>query len=471
MGDERIVRDRRAGGSAKKYAAYGITAFLVIAASVILIFIFVRLEDFQELMGKIMKAFAPILYGIVFAYLMNPLMSAIEDVLKNFLYKHAKKITRAKKTARVISIILTLIIVFVVISLIVYMFVPELTATISGLIENLPEQSENFISWFNGVINTDSEVAGYVLDTINKAIKYIEDFVNNDLLDYATNILGFLATGIWSVFNVVYNIVIGLIVSVYILASKEKFSCQAKKILYSMFKRKKANTILRVTKQCHFKFTGSITGKIVDSIIVGILCFVGMVIMDMDYKLLISIIVGITNIIPFFGPFIGAVPSTFLLLCVDPWQGLYFVIFIIVLQQIDCNILTPKIVGDTIGISAIWVLFACVVFGSLWGLLGMLLGVPTMACIYMIIKEIVESRLRKKCLETDTDAYIGVDRVNDQEVILVEPSAAPETMTVEEYYRKIREERANPPEFTEELNVFRDRRKERKHLKKERNNK
>ncbi len=466
MGEEKIVKDRRAGGHWKKYVGYGITAFLVIAAAVFLIFIFVRQEDFDATVDRIKTAFAPIIYGVVFAYLMNPLMNFFEEHLKNFLYRHAKKITRAKRTARVISIILTLIVVFLLITVIIYMFVPELTATVSSLIEELPEQTERFMAWYNEFINDGSTISTYTADTLEKLITYLEDFVNNDLLDYATNILSFLATGIWSVFSIVYNIVIGLIVSVYILYSKETFSCQAKKILYSMFKRRRANTILRVTKQCHFKFTGSITGKIVDSAIIGILCFVGMVILDMPYKLLISIIVGVTNIIPFFGPFIGAVPTAFLILCVDPWKCLYFIIFIIILQQIDCNLLTPKIVGDTIGISAIWVLFACVVFGSLWGLIGMLLGVPLMACIYMIIKEIVEYRLQKKCLDTATDSYIGVDHVNEQEVVLIEPVDEPEKMTIDEYYRMIREERENPPEYSEELNVFRDRRKERKELKK-----
>lgn len=467
MGEERIVRDRRAGGAWKKYLGYGITAFLVIAASVIFIFMFVRSEEFGETLGRVKKAFAPAMYGIVFAYLLNPLMNFFEDVIKSFLYKHAKRITRAKKTARVLSIILALIVVIFCVGIILYLLLPELTVQVTRLSETLPDQSREFIDWLNGLASDDTPFATYIGGNIQKGTAFVENFIENDLLDYASSMLTSVASGVWSFFGVLYNIIIGIFFTVYILANKEAFSCQAKKILFATFKRSKANNILRVAKQCHFKFIGSITGKVIDSAIIGILCFVGMVILDIDNKLLISIIIGVTNIIPFFGPFIGGIPCTILILCDDPWKALYFVIFIVVLQQLDGNLIGPKILGDSVGISAVWVLFACVFFGSLWGLIGMLIGVPLMASIYLIIKEIVEYRLRKKCLHTETDAYLGVDHVNDQEVILVEAGAAPETMTVEEYYTKMREERENPIEYSEEYSVFRDRSKERKARKKE----
>jgi len=468
LGEERIVRDRRAGGTWKKYMGYGITAFLVIAASIIFIFMFIRSEDFGASVAKVKKAFAPAMYGIVFAYLLNPLMNFFEDFIKAFLYKHAKRITRAKKTARVISIILAIVVVVFCVGIILYLLLPELTVQVSRLSETLPEQSREFIDWINGIATDDTPFAAYIGDNIQKGTEFVENFIENDLLDYATSMLSSVASGVWNFFGVLYNIIIGLFFTVYILANKEAFSCQAKKILFATFKRSKANNILRVAKQCHFKFIGSITGKVIDSAIIGILCFVGMVILDIDNKLLISIIIGVTNIIPFFGPFIGGIPCTILILCDDPWKALYFIIFIVVLQQLDGNLIGPKILGDSVGISAVWVLFACVFFGSLWGLVGMLIGVPLMASIYLIIKEIVEYRLRKKCLHTETDAYIGVDHVNEQEVILVERNDAPETMTVEEYYKKMREERENPIEYTEEYSVFRDRSRERKEKRKER---
>ena len=269
-----------------------------------------------------------------------------------------------------------------------------------------------------------------------------------------TNILKVL----WDAFGVVYDIVLGIIFSVYILLSKDTFGAHAKKITFSIFKRRSANAIIRVTKQCHRKFTGAITGKIVDSIIIGVICYIGMLILKLPYKELISVIVTVTNVIPFFGPYIGGVPCIFLIMCNgfandDLWPTLYFVIFLVLLQQFDCNILDPKIVGESVGLSAFWVLFACVVFGSLFGLPGMLLGVPTMACIYMIIKEIAEYRLKKKGLDPDTQYYMSVDNVDEREMIVINPDNAPIAITVSEYEEKMKRDAQvvdDDPEHNEE---------------------
>ena len=446
MDKKETIRDRRYDGPRKKYGGYGLTAFLVIAAGILLIFIFLRIDEFSEVISTIMRALSPVIIGIVFAYLMNPLMNVFENAMKRVFYKHARKITRAKKFCRVVSLVLTMLILVSFISIIIYMLIPELTDTImgtetnEGLVTILPEQSENLRDWLENILNNDSKIASFAKETIEKAANYLDDFVNNKFINYTSDILKYIASGVWSVFGIVYDIIIGIIFSVYILLSKETFAGHAKKIVFSMFKRSRANTIVRITKRCHQKFTGAITGKIVDSIIIGILCFIGMMIMDIPYRLLVSVIVAVTNVIPFFGPYIGGIPSIFLILCADPIKALYFLIFIIVLQQFDCNFLDPKIVGGSIGLSPFWVLFACVVFGALFGLPGMLLGVPGMACVYMIIKEIVEARLKKRGLRTDTDYYIDADSVDEQELVLVDPKLEPIKISPDEYEQKIREE-------------------------------
>lgn len=446
MDKKDVIKNRRYDGPKKKYGGYGLTAFLVIAASILLIFVFLRIDEFSEVVSKVTRALSPVIIGIIFAYLMNPLMNVFENALKRVFYKHARKITRAKKFCRVLSLVLTMVILVSFIAVIIYMLIPELTDTImgtettEGLVTILPQQSENLRNWLQKVLNNDSKVAAFAKETLEKAANYLDDFVNNRFINYTSDILKYIASGVWSVFGIVYDIVIGIIFSVYILLSKETFAGHAKKIVFSAFKRSRANTIVRITKLCHNKFTGAITGKIVDSIIVGVLCFIGMMIMDIPYRVLVSVIIAVTNVIPFFGPYIGGVPSIFLILCADPVKALYFLIFIIVLQQFDCNFLDPKIVGGSIGLSPFWVLFACVVFGALFGLPGMLLGVPGMACVYMIIKEIVEARLKKRGLRTDTDYYIDADSVDEQELVLVDPRLEPIKISPDEYEQKIREE-------------------------------
>ena len=409
-------KDRRAGGSLKAYAGYGITAFLVLAAVVLLVFVFVRIEDVSNIFDGVKKAFAPIMYGAVFAYLMNPLMTAVEGVLKNLFRRRAKNITRADKAARSIAIFVTLIVLVLVIGFLVYMLVPELKNTVMSLGSDLPEHYRNLEEWYYGLDIRNTQV-GEVLDSsIIKAGEYIEDFIDNKLLATVTNIMAVLASSVKSVFGIVYNVFVGLVASIYILGGKEKILGIFKKITYACFKRRNANTVVRLARQCHVKFTNAFIGKLIDSFIIGMICFLIMYIFKFPYSVLISVVIGVTNVIPFFGPIIGAVPSAFLVLVADPHMLLPFIIMVVVLQQFDSNILTPKIMGETIGLSPMWVLFGCVFFGSLWGVGGMLLAVPLTACIYMIVKEIVENRLYRKGLELETDYYQDLEYEDETEM-------------------------------------------------------
>lgn len=417
MKEEKLMPDRRKG-TWKKYWEYGLTAFLVIGAAVLLIFMFVKGESFAAFWGRISKAMAPVVIGAILAYLMNPIMRFFENRLKPLFYKRAKHINRAKKAVRVISIIITLLCVFLVIFFLMYLLIPELITTGKSVYDSFAsgEMIRNVTEWYRGLHLEESRFSDVIETAFDKGTAYLNDFVENKLVDTVTKVLGSVAAGVVNAVGVVYNVVVGLIFSVYMLGAKEKLIATMKKILYAVFKRRKANTFLRIGRACHHKFIDSITGKSFDSVIIGLMCFVLMYILDLPYKTLVSVVVGVTNVIPFFGPFIGAIPSALLIFFVSPVQCLYFLIMIFALQQFDGNYLTPKIVGDSIGLSPLWVLFACTVFGSLWGVLGMLIGMPLMGCIYMIIKEIVEDRLHKRGLMIPTEDYLELDSVDETEV-------------------------------------------------------
>ena len=517
MKDEKLIRDRRTVSPWKKYGGIGVVAFLVIAAAVLLIFILIRKDDFSDVLSSIKSALTPVLVGIVLAYLMNPLMVFIENGLKTFVLKHARRITKAKRFCRVISLILTLVIFIGGITLFLYILVPKISDTIAGteeqegLVDTIPKQAEQLRIWVEDELSGNTKLAVFARDTFDNITEKIEEFVNDTFAGFgfvkrtgdqdaaskeaadtetasdqqtedpggtkkltpvddsskgtedeknvtdddsadkkersnkAWNTLTNILKILWDAFGVVYDIVIGFIFSIYILLAKDTFGAHAKKLTFAIFKRKNANAVIRITKQCHKKFTGAITGKIIDSIIVGVICYIGMMIMKLPYKELISVIVTVTNVIPFFGPYIGGVPCVFLILCNcfandNLWPALYFVVFLVVLQQFDCNFLDPRIVGKSVGLSAFWVLFACVVFGALFGLPGMLLGVPTMACVYMIIKEIAEYRLKRKGLDPDTEYYMSVDNVDEQELVVVDPHVSPVVISPEEYAEKMRKE-------------------------------
>ena len=207
------------------------------------------------------------------------------------------------------------------------------------------------------------------------------------------------------------NIMIGVIISVYLLVSKQKFVGQGKKVLYALFYERQANNILEVVRKSHSIFSGFISGKLIDSLIIGVLCFIGMSIMKMPYIPLVSVLVGVTNVIPFFGPYLGAIPSILLILLISPGKGIMFLIFIIILQQLDGNIIGPKILGSSTGLSAFWVIFAILIGSGLFGIIGMIAGVPVFAVIYYLIKTGLEYSLRKKNLPTDTKEYENLDYI------------------------------------------------------------
>ncbi len=315
---------------------------------------------------------------------------------------------KTKKLTQTLSIILGVVFFVFIIVILLVLIVPELTASISGFISDFPQNFAAFQLWLNKKIENNPNLVSAISSALSTIMDYLEGFFENSIMPKMDKFIGQFTNIILGTLNIIKNFIIGIIVTVYALSSKETFKAQSKKIIYAVLKPDYADIFLDTVRHSHRIFIGFISGKILDSLIIGIICFIGLSILKMPYSLLVSVIVGVTNIIPFFGPYIGAIPSAILILIVSPVQGLHFIIFIIILQQFDGNILGPKILGDSTGLPAFWVLFSILLGGGLLGIFGMIIGVPTFAVIYYIIKTIVENMLYKKELPTETEKYTNI---------------------------------------------------------------
>ncbi len=396
----------------RPYLAIALTAVLVICLCIVFFFLIYRYNGFAAGWKKLTAILQPIIIGIVIAYLINPIMVFFEKHLIRWIEPKMKKKAKAKKLCRGIATLGALAVFILIIVVLLVMLVPQLVESIQGVATTLPSEVQHLIDKTNKYLSSDSEAANYVEDTLIYATNYIKDWAMNDLLPKSNTYLTSITTGLINVFKVLLNIIVGLIVSVYLLFSKETFIGQFKKLTYALFKPKKANIVIQTARKSNEIFGGFISGKILDSMIIGIICYIVLLIMKMPYPVLVSVIVGVTNIIPFFGPFIGAVPSFIIIVLANPIQGLYFLIFVVILQQVDGNIIGPNILGDSTGLSPFWVIFAIMVGGGLFGFAGMLLGVPTFAVIYYIMQEILRYFLRKRDLPQDSSQYIELEKIN-----------------------------------------------------------
>lgn len=400
-----------------KYFKWGFTAFFVIIASICFIFAIYNADKISAGIRTIFKVLTPIIDGFVIAYLLNPIVRFFEvNVLEKSYIKNNIAITSGrKKRFRVFSIILT----FVIVAVFLYAFfgtvLPQLYSSIESIIIHFPTYYNNVVRSIDVFIsNSDIVKANDVQELINTYSVDINRFINENILPNAKDVLKSLSSGVVNIVGALFNLIIGFIVAIYLLNSKEKYVGLVKKVIYSLLPRESANNILVDIRFINKTFGGFLVGKIVDSIIIGFLCFAGLNILHTPYAVLVSVIVGITNIIPFFGPYLGAIPSAFLILIVDPRQCLYFLIFVIILQQIDGNIIGPAILGNSIGISSFWIILAITVFGGFFGIPGMIVGVPIFACFYAFIRRRVNNRLKNKNLPIATVTYAEAKYIDDK---------------------------------------------------------
>ena len=371
---------------------YGMLAgFGAISLSILFFFLIYRFQGFGDAISKLTGILMPFIYGAVIAYLLKPVCNCVEDFLRRLLPE--KMGTAANMLAVTISLLFGILVVYALIM----MIVPQLITSVTTLYYTARNNLNDFVDWASHqeIIASNQKLLDFIETSYDNLQDTLDNLVRTKLVPSMQSILSGAALGVMSFVTFLKNIIIGFIVSVYLLASRKKFGQQCKMILYSLIKPRWADIILEEILYADKMFGGFINGKILDSAIIGVLCYIACLIFKFPSALLVSVIIGVTNVIPFFGPFIGAIPATLLILIQNPIKALWFVLFVLVLQQVDGNIIGPKILGNTTGLSSFWVLFAILLFGGLWGFVGMIIGVPLFAVIYDVLKKFVFHGLRR----------------------------------------------------------------------------
>lgn len=371
---------------------YGMLAgFGAIALSIIFFFLIYRFQGFGNAISKVTGILMPFIYGAVIAYLLKPVCNTVENFLRRLLPE------KMGSTANMLAVAFSLLFGILVVYALFMMIVPQLVTSVTTLYYTARNNIRDFVDWASKqeIIASNEQLLDFIETSYDKLQANLDTWVKETVLPSMQSILSGAAVGVMSFVAFLKNFVIGLIVSVYLLASRKKFGQQGKLILYSLVKRRWADLFLEEICYADKMFGGFINGKILDSAIIGVLCYIACLIFKFPSALLVSVIIGVTNVIPFFGPFIGAIPATLLILIQNPIKALWFVLFVLVLQQVDGNIIGPKILGNTTGLSSFWVLFAILLFGGLWGFVGMIIGVPLFAVIYDVIKKLVIHGLKR----------------------------------------------------------------------------
>lgn len=397
-----------------KYIKCGLTVFCTVAAILLFYDTLFASRAVVRFAKQLLKAAQPVIYGGFMAYLLAPVVNLFE--IRQFFsgpesqpLPEAPGKRKAEVAVRSVSILLTWLLVGALVYVLFSILIPELYKSVLQLVSNVESYYHTINGWAQELLENNPTLEVWVVQQIENYYELLQDWLKNDLLPQATSLMSTISGGVFSglfaLVGFLSDLLVGIIVSVYFLATKESCAAHARKVVYSLFSEEHVYWVLRGARKVDRVFSGFVRGKLLDSLIIGILCFLGCTLLDMPYTPLISVIVGITNIIPFFGPFLGAIPSAFLILLVSPVKALYFSIFVLALQQLDGNVIGPKILGDKTGLSSLWVIIAILVGGSFFGLAGMFFGVPVCACLYSLVTFLVEVRLDKKDLPLATVFY------------------------------------------------------------------
>ena len=370
----------------------GLSLFMAMAGAILLVFLLFRFDSILDQILRVCNILMPIIMGIVIAYLLNPVVEFYERHLDRSLGKFIEKKTKKKVSMRGLSIFISVIIVLAVIALLIMMVVPQIYTNISNLVYSFPEQIQDLVGKLMELAKNNEKVRNAINGFYDNLMNYITNWIKSDMLGQVSVVID----GIMGIFGTAVNCLVAFIVAIYVLLSKETFRRQIKKVINAFFNERQTNVIVSVVKESDKIFGGFISGKIIDSFIIGVICFVCCLILRMPYVALVSVIVGVTNLIPFFGPYIGAIPSAVLILLDSPSKGIVFIIFIAILQQVDGNIIGPKILGQSTGLSPFWVVFAIFLGNGLFGIVGLFIGVPLWAVVYYLIKRYVNYRIRIK---------------------------------------------------------------------------
>ena len=395
----------------KKYLYWGVTAFCVIAAAILFYMALNYLPLLRQGLASLLHILSPFIWGLVICYLLTPFMRLVEKKLfgplSKRLYKNSKRCD-GSRFARSMSVLLSELFLLAILTALVCLIIPQLYSSLQNMVANSPMYIETASRWITQLLEDFPEIEQYVSQTLGQVNTSLMDWIQNTVLPKLGSLISNVTSGVYYAIMGIYNLVIGIIVSVYVLSNLEQFGASAKRILYSVFSVDMAKKILEGLEFTDRTFMGFINGKLLDSAIIGLICYIVCSILRMPYALLVSVIVGVTNIIPFFGPFIGAVPSSIIILLVNPVKCLIFIAFIILLQQLDGNIIGPKILGNSVGINGFWVMFSIILGAGFFGFWGMLLGVPVFVIIYAAITGSVTRKLKRSDLPWEAADYMDM---------------------------------------------------------------
>ena len=388
-----------------KHTLVQASAFLVvILCAILFFFVIFSYDTWTGKVAYLISGLKSIIIGIAIAYLLNPIVNGLEKRLRK-LVKNPKNEAKANGALRAFSAIAVVVFAVIIAGIMLYAILPQVVISISSLIRNFPY----YVDEITDLIKSNRQLQTFLDNVLTNATEVIAEWLNENVLQNIQSYVTLAASGVVNVVVVLADILVGLIISVYVLCSTRTFVGQGKKIVYALFNKRHAKMILDTMRKSNEIFGGFISGKLLDSLIIGVLCFVGLTAMHMPYIALVSVIVGVTNVIPFFGPYIGMIPSTLLIMLVDFKKGVIVLLFIIILQQIDGNVIGPKILGKSTGLSAFWVVFSVMFFGKLWGIIGMLIGVPVFGVIYYILDTFVNFQLARRELPVETEEYKNLD--------------------------------------------------------------
>ena len=410
----------------KKYLYWGLTAFFVIVASVLFFELITNLPRLKGIFTSLTTILSPFIWGLVIAYLLWPLTGLLQrnvfEPLARLLFDKKGTEEKSFTFSRALAVLFSIIAMIVFLAAVLGLIVPRLIDILQTIVVNSQTYANTVYGWIERMLADYPELEQLVTDTVGNVSEGVTDWLNH-ILPRLESLLGNVTSGVVSVVKGVYNVIIGMIVSVYLLYNKEVFVAHLRKLTYCVFALEASERIIKAVEFIDQVFIGFLAGKILDSFIIGVICYIGCLIMKIPYALLVSLIVCITNIIPFFGPFIGAVPSAIIILMENPIKCLVFLVFVVVLQQFDGNVLGPKILGNSVGINGFWILFSIIVGAGLFGFIGMLLGVPVFVIIYTGIKALADRKLERSGLPTDSAFYRKLDYIDPetgQAVIKVE---------------------------------------------------
>ena len=432
----------------KRYLYWGVTAFCVIAAALLFYFAVGNITIFGNAVSRLVSILAPFIWGLVICYLLSPLMRSVENrlflPLARKLYRKNKK-NDGRRFARALTVVFCEIVLILVLVALVYLIIPQMLSSVQTLISNSGVYVDNLSKWADGLFENYPVLDDYLGGFLDNFNTNLGNWLETKLLPRVGSVVTSVTSGVYGVAKSIYNLILGIIVSIYLLSDKEGFVAAVKRMTYSVFSVETADRLRSGLNFVDRTFMSFLNGKLLDSLIIGIICYIVCSILKMPYTLLVSVIVGVTNIIPFFGPLIGAVPSALIILMVDPTKCLIFIIFVIILQQIDGNIIGPRILGNSTGITGFWVMFSIILGGGLFGFWGLLLGVPVFVVIYSLVTSLIVKKLKRNDLPWELEDYKELDYIDPATLQVVKKASVRREELAREKELKLKESSREKP--------------------------